>query len=274
MNKLLLALLVGVALVNASAQQPIKKQEKTIKKNEPIVVIEKLKVIPKWTPSDDMYLEIDKLPPRYEGASPDKIIEWLNDNFPQKKDEFEKQAEYEEKKQLLMKDLGSRRYAFRVLSRPFQFSQYDAEAEAFVTNMYPIGTHITVASKSAKMGTYIASNSYGKQVEVTKYLFEHFGLYVNPNDFSNSQIASSHKVTLPIKVPLSLARNIDKSNINILLIGNIDDPIIEIVGRTGKPTIDNPSETYSLSKYISFKVKKVVVYDFLSGDIYHQEELK
>ena len=226
--------------------------------------------------------QIDSISQSFQGDNVENLYNELKQKFPPK-NEFETTNIYLNR--LVSEDYNSL-YSFVIDSYTISvLSKYNADRQNFDFQipMYPtmnldntaagIESYPTVITKMIQdeKSTYIASNSFGNEVQVTKYTGKEYGIAItNLKDLHIDRYTNCYNVS--IKVPLDKAKNL-KENLGILMIGKL-----KISGkipsyfyssiRYFKPTISNPKEFSYLQYLIYTDLKEIWVYDSSTGEIF------
>lgn len=258
-------------------------QEKSVKIPEAV----------EWSPSDDVFMADSKIPPRFNGASPKAIIGWIDARYPAVKGEFEKQSEYDAKRTAVENQIFKKSYAFRVghaFSSKLKYQKYDADSESYVPykfdSIYDV-LEEDIETRHSNLGTYSASNAYGRSVQVSKFYMENHGISIrsshllrsgmfsqeSPQMFSTKSIPGIY-LAENLKVPIDTAKTIDKDNINFLFVSELESVVIKKSSVCLTPKIDSPSDGCSISRYISVRPKKIIVYEYESGQILYEKNLE
>lgn len=257
----------------ATVKKP--KQEKAVKAPEAVV----------WNPNDDVFSADSKISPKFNGTSPKAIVEWISARYPTAKGEFEKQSEYDEKRMAVESQIFNKNYAFRAgnaFLSTLKYEKYDADSESYAPDKYrPISGALkeNIETRHSDLGTYSASNAYGRTVQVSKFYTENYGIVIDSSHLLRSGMFSQEqysgiKLAENLKVPIDIAKTINKDNINFLFIGELESATIKKESACLTPKIDSPFDGCSSSQYISVKPKKIVVYEYESGQILYEKHLE
>lgn len=265
---------LGQTQADKKATEKKSQQEKVVKAPEAV----------EWNPNDGIFSIDSKIPPEFNGTSLKAILDWISARYPATKGEFEKQSEYDEKRIAVESQILNKNYAFRVgndVLSALKYDKYDADSESYVP--YPYGSisgtlKENIETKHSDLGTYSASNAYGKTVQVRKFFIKSYGVVIDGSHLLRSGMFSQEnsriKLTMNLKVPIDIAKTIKKGNINFLLIGELQSAAITEESVCVEPRIDSPSTGCMSSQYIAVKPKKIVVYEYESGQILYEKHLE
>lgn len=239
-----------------------KKQEKSIKEIQ-------------WQPGIDVY-NGEKIPPYFNGVSPKRIIQWIEARYFQKKSEFEKQADYDEKVSIANNEIKFGQYAFRIPTSSIGYEKYDADNEMYIPNSRAsVSGDFDISLDNSDLGSYIGSNVYGKNVKISKFFNEAYGISIDKNYSFKGNLFDIQggylKLVEYLNVSLSAAKKIKTNDITFLIIGEIESSIISNRSSCIKPTIDSPYDGCISRKYISLKPSRIIVYVYSTGDILYDQ---
>jgi len=279
-----LMLFVAAAIATTALGQTQADRKATVKKaqQEKAVKVQEAVV---WNPNDGVFSADSKIPPKFNGTSPKDILDWIGARYPTTKGEFEKQSEYDDKRIAVESQILNKNYAFTVgrsFSSNLKYEKYDADSESYVPYQYGSisgALRENIDTKHTNLGTYSASNAYGRTVEVRKFYIENHGIVIDTSHLLRSGMFSQEKysgikLSKNLKVPIDIAKTINKNNINFLFIGELESAVIKKESVCITPKIDSPSDGCSSSQYISVKPKKIVVYEYESGQILYETHLE
>lgn len=282
MNKksLFFAFFISLNIVAAHGQETKDKKVKAPEKKSAAV---KTVVAPPWNPDIDIFKFTDSLPKNYEGASAEAMVKWVLKNAPREKGEFEKQADYEQKISETEGLIKEKLYAF-YLSEDMAYEKYDADKEVFLPKSYQrisfTGKDLktfNLASNNSKLGSYVASNAYGKSVTVEKFYNVNFGVFLTKNDLLKTGFFKDNKYSIElnnVSIPIEKAKVIKASDISILVVGNIGVRNIEHTSGCLSPKIDSPYDGCIVGDYLPLTLKKMYIYHKPSGEVIAMKDIE
>lgn len=231
-----------------------------------------------WEPNVDIF-NFEKLPPKYNGISTKKIIDWVEEKFHPKKSEFEKQSEFEQRIDTISRVFDGKTFAFSPddTDLGFKYEKYDADLESYLSQSHKSTGSTFVVNTDIKytdLGSYVASNAYGKETKVTKFAIQKYGVQFNLNYIDDSGLVDSTGRLEPLKFPINYAKNTTARDIRFLYIGELESAKVpkESVSCV-KPTFDNPSEGCITTKYYILTPSRVIIYLYSTGQILFDKKI-
>jgi hypothetical protein len=224
--------------------------------------------------------KVESLPANYMGYDIKQLYEELKQKFPPK-DEFETKDTYIKR---LQSEEYNNLYAFKIEDRYGFYSTYNADNEnlnlkfqfsstsSFDRNSTSIISYITLTTKTIEGNktTYMASNAYGKEVEVAKHTGDKYGISLISKNIFPLRFMNDYQINL--KMTPDKAKEL-KDNTGVLLICKLGLPknnpayIFESTFYA-KPTISLPIElSYQQHFLFVTMVKEIWVYNFVTGEI-------
>ncbi|MEI8170113.1 MAG: hypothetical protein WCG50_10595, partial [Rhodoferax sp.] len=238
----------------------------------------------KWEPGVDAFNN-EEIPPKYDGASPKKIIEWIELNpslIDSKKGEFEKQSDFDKriKAEKIAEEnsqANNYKYAFILNDDRFQYGNYDADKEVYIPRSLINSYLIKFESSYSNLGSYIESNAYGAKVSINKFYNVDYGIVLNVDLLRNSNLfdveGSSFRLNENLSLPLDVAKRIETSNIKFLVSGKIDSNGVSSHSSCIKPKFDNPMDGCLVTKYLIINVDRVIAYIYSTGEVIYNQDL-
>jgi hypothetical protein len=184
------------------------------------------------------------------------------DEIDQEKGEFESTAEFEARRERLTKaiDMPGGFVACSSPSDEVRLS-YDADRQNFELSF---DSDLVLAEDFKKTGTYVSRTAMGARANVTSYLSIKYHL--------NTKKSLARRVTeclaqssygpnrMYFYVPISDAARIKEDSI-VIFSGKIVPPIFSKDRTPGNPTLDNPSDVYTVNLNLGFQIDSITVYD-------------
>lgn len=275
------ALFISLNLVAAYGQETKDKKSKVIEKTPAVI---KVASVPAWNPDMEVFKYGDSLPKNYGGVSAEPMVKWVLKKSPREKGEFEKQADYEQKVSDTEELLKEKLYAFNI-KEAITYEKYDADREAFIPRSYSsisfMGSdqkEFTLARNSKDLGSYVASNAYGKSVTVKKFDDDEYGIYLSKSDLMKTGFfkegAYSIEFNSILPVPIEKAKTIKAADISMLAVGYIGARNIKHTVVCLSPKIDSPFDGCMVGDYLPLTLKKVYVYHKPTGEVFAIKDIE
>ncbi len=209
------------------------------------------------------------------------------------KSEFETTPQYEQRLKSLLES-RSRQYVF-ALDEFTAEASYDADKEVtnvsvtapFVVGVYDSDNHIVndpkgdstyfssgIELRSILRSTsqYVASNSLGVKVNVTRSTYDEFGVVINKDDTLFLDIgpccdhAGTRKAVLSLDMDVQTAKLL-KPFLSAALVCTLVNPIVYAGTGGTTPTISSPREVKTNQQYLLVRPDELWVYDRRSGHV-------
>lgn len=228
-----------------------------------------------------------KLPPNYVGLDGNKTFQLFKSKSQSlKKNEFEKDEEFKIRIQNVdLSPLSSNvEYAF-----PFEIRiNYDANNERYIIeNIFDSKSHSTegelvlfkITPLERDLNNYIGSNAFGVTANVTNINSTYFSIAFPLKSaflkqlFTKSSINSDYFFSDKFPLPIDKAKDLDKKNIEALLIGEFTN--VEIINNISgvAPTLSRPQGFTTIQNAVPFKPTQIIYYVKQTGEILSRKAL-
>ena len=277
MSRFLLILSLVLSTASVFSQEKLSPQNKTkalqVSKNES-------PFLDKFT-----YQKNETSLKNFSGASAEEIINFIVKQKIIEKKEFEKNDEFIQRLSTFENSIKGKQYAFNLkfMNSAFGYGKYDADREVFkplaISKIEFIAdiANIDLSNKNTIIGKYSAINGFGAQFIVTQFNAEAFGIQVSKDDLIKADMFTQEglnfKLDIEFDYPLAKAKNANSQNFQTLFIGELDVKDIYRKKYCTNPTFQAPLEGCQEGSYISLKLKDVIVFNALSGEIIFQRKI-
>jgi len=131
-----------------------------------------------------------------------------------------------------------------------------------------VGPHaIEIFTTLSKTKKFNSSNAFGVKIKVTAKLYDTIAVALK-ND--NNIMKYGGNISLSVQIPSEKAREAKYAG-NILLVGELLHPYIGRGSNHTSATIDSPTETLDLIRYVAMRLDEIWFYSIKSGEIFHKE---
>jgi parvulin-like peptidyl-prolyl isomerase len=277
MKKTLVAILIVSPILGFAQTTPRKSVEKQVQSQTSQIEVEAQKDVP-WVPGLDTFTS-QTIPKNFVGFSAKKIVNWIENALPKEKGEFEKQSEFEIRQLDVNRLIQGKVYAFSTAldnGGKIAYGKYDADSESYTSLWRDLGyvnELVPIETSNYDLGTYIGANAFGREVIVTKFLSESYGVGILVANGllarSFGQMGSFNN----LKIPISKARAINTNDIKFIFVGEIDSSTLYVKSTCIEAKIDSPQEGCFIGKYINILPTRIIAYIKSSGEILHEESL-